>query len=73
MTSDSCSATGYSRTLRLRIHAPPDDVLSGRHGPNNQRTDLSTPEERVAALEVKVAAHAMSASDLRGALTSVPG
>jgi uncharacterized protein (DUF3084 family) len=37
-------------------------------GPKNPRTDMPTLEERVAALEAKTDAHAMSGSDLRGAL-----
>jgi tetrahydromethanopterin S-methyltransferase subunit G len=38
------------------------------HGPRCPESDMSTLEERVAALEARVDAHAMSGSDLRGAL-----
>ena len=48
-----------------------DDVLSGRRGPKTPQTGMPTLEERVAALEARMDAHIMSASDLRASLTGL--
>lgn len=48
-----------------------DDVVSGRHGLASEGTDMPSLEERIATLEVKVDAHTMSASEVRGALTGL--